>query len=52
MTLVQIPFESFCCLAIIALGIPVYGIGVVWKKPKKIQEKFGKIYSKNLNKII
>jgi len=42
-TLIQIPKESFICLGIIASGIPVYLIGVKWKKPKAIQNKLDKL---------
>lgn len=39
MTLYQIPVESFMCIAVLALGIPVYFLGVKWKKPDSIQKK-------------
>jgi hypothetical protein len=39
MTFYQIPVESIACLLIIAAGVPVYAIGVKWKKPKSIQDK-------------
>lgn len=45
MTLYQKPFESIVCLGIIALGIPVFIIGVKWKKPKSVQTKLGNLNS-------
>ena len=39
MTIVKTPKDSFACLGVIAAGIPVYGLGVKWKKPKAIQDK-------------
>jgi Flp pilus assembly protein TadB len=41
MTVITTPVDSFLCLAIIAAGIPVYYLGVKWKKPKSIQKKIG-----------
>jgi amino acid transporter len=38
----QKPIESFFCIGIIALGIPIYWVGVRWPKPKPIQKKLGK----------
>lgn len=43
LTLYQKPIESFVCLAIIALGVPVFLLGVKWEKPKSIQSKLGKL---------
>jgi amino acid transporter len=43
MTLYQIPQESFMCLAVLAAGVPVYYLGVKWKKPESIQKKLGKL---------
>jgi len=39
MTFIDIPFESTCCLLVIASGVPVYYLGVQWEKPKTIQDK-------------
>lgn len=54
LTLYQKPVESFICLAIIALGVPVFLLGVKWKKPKYVQSRLGKIKLKGilLNLII
>jgi L-type amino acid transporter 5 len=41
LTLYQKPLESIICLAIIALGIPVFWLGVKWEKPKSVQQKLG-----------
>jgi len=41
LTLYQKPVESIICLAIIALGIPVFWLGVKWEKPKSVQKKLG-----------
>ena len=43
LTLYQKPIESFVCLAIIGLGVPVFLIGVKWKKPKSVQSKLGNL---------
>jgi hypothetical protein len=41
MTIYDKPFDSLLCLLILAAGIPVYYIGVKWKKPKEFQDKIG-----------
>jgi uncharacterized membrane protein AbrB (regulator of aidB expression) len=46
MTFIQIPKESFICLLLMAAGVPVYFLGVKWKKPKSIQSKLGKLFLK------
>jgi L-type amino acid transporter 5 len=43
MTFIDIPFESFCCLGVIAAGIPLYYLGVKWDKPKSLQAKLDKV---------
>ncbi len=43
MTFIDIPFESFCCLGVIAAGIPLYYLGVKWDKPKSLQKKLDKV---------
>ncbi len=42
MTLFTIPKDSLMCLGVISAGIPVYLIGVKWKKPKSVQDKLSK----------
>jgi hypothetical protein len=46
MTFIQIPKESFICLLLMAAGVPVYFLGVKWKKPQSIQSKLGKLILK------
>lgn len=43
MTLYQKPIESIVCLGIIALGVPVFWVGVIWKKPKSVQARLDSI---------
>ncbi len=38
-TFFTIPKDSFLCLGVILAGIPVYIVGVKWKKPKSVQSK-------------
>jgi Flp pilus assembly protein TadB len=46
-TLYQLPMESLICLCIMGSGVPVYFLGVKWRKPKSIQDKLGKILNLN-----
>lgn len=39
MTLWQIPVQSLLCIIVLAAGIPVYFLGVKWKKPASVQNK-------------
>ena len=41
MTLWQIPVQSLLCIIVLAAGIPVYFLGVKWKKPASVQNKLG-----------
>lgn len=41
MTLWQIPGQSLMCIILLAAGIPVYYLGVKWKKPVSVQNKIG-----------
>lgn len=43
MTFFTIPKDSFLCLCVIFAGIPVYFLGVKWKKPKSIQDKLNAV---------
>ena len=44
MTFFTIPKDSLMCLGVIFAGIPVYFLGVKWKKPKAIQDKLSTKY--------
>ncbi len=38
-TFYKTPMDSFVCLAVILLGLPVYIVFIKMEKPKKVQDK-------------